>query len=40
MVRTTVERNLNDKLSFGFSYMLIASRKRLSEWGAGISYHF
>ena len=40
MARTTVERNINDKLSFGFSYMLIASRKRLSEWGAGISYHF
>ena len=40
MLRTTVERNITDHWSFGFNYMLVASRKRLSEWGAGISYHF
>ena len=40
MVRTTIERDISNHWSFGFNYMLIASRKRLSEWGAGISYHF
>jgi len=40
MVRTTVERDITNHWSFGFNYMLVASRKRLSEWGAGISYHF
>jgi len=40
MVRTSVERNITDHWSFGFNYMLVGSRKRLSEWGAGISYHF
>lgn len=40
MVRTTVERDISSHWSFGFNYMLVASRKRLSEWGAGISYHF
>lgn len=40
MVRTSVERNITDHWSFGFNYMLVASRKSLSEWGAGISYHF
>jgi hypothetical protein len=40
MVRTTVERDITSHWSFGFNYMLVASRKRLSEWGAGISYHF
>lgn len=40
MVRTTLERNITDQWSFGFNYMLVGSRKRLSEWGAGISYHF
>lgn len=40
MLRTTVERNFTNNWSFGFNYMLVASQKRLSEWGAGISYHF
>ena len=40
MLRTTVERDISNHWSFGFNYMLVASRKRLSEWGAGISYHF
>lgn len=40
MVRTTIERDISSHWSFGFNYMLVASRKRLSEWGAGISYHF
>jgi hypothetical protein len=40
MVRTSVERNITDHWSFGFSYLLVGSRKRLSEWGAGISYNF
>ena len=40
MLRTTVERNFTNNWSFGFNYMLVASQKRLSEWGAGVSYHF
>ncbi|MDA0741592.1 MAG: hypothetical protein O2862_06695 [Bacteroidetes bacterium] len=40
MVRTSVERNFSSNWSFGFNYMLVASQKRLSEWGAGLSYNF
>lgn len=40
MVRTTVERNITNHWSFGFNYMLVASKKPLSEFGAGLSFHF